>query len=100
MCGTEPRIVSAWQERFIISSPSDCNTWVTANAFTNCSWDIIEDFEAAARRLAILRRRCREAIEFLKEWHARELRPWLLIAKRFDFRTAPRWSASRWKSKT
>ena len=39
-------------------------------------------------------------IKRLLAWHARILRPWLLIAKRFDFRSAPRWSRRRWRAKT
>lgn len=46
------------------------------------------------------RKAAAKGIKALLAWHARELQPWLLIAKRFDFRQAPRWSSKRWRSKT
>lgn len=92
---------SMWQDQYRTSGTSGSTTmWFSDTSWTNCSWGIIEDFEAAARRRAMLRRRCREAIANLVTWHARELEAWLIVAKRFDFRSAPRWSAHRWKSKT
>lgn len=30
----------------------------------------------------------------------RMIRPLLLVFRRFDFRSSPRWSSKRWKSKT
>ena len=52
------------------------------------------------RRKERIKQLCLQAIEFLIEWHSKTLLPWRILGKRFDFRSSPRWSSKRWKSKT
>lgn len=79
----------------IICDSSDRYEPTYVNAFK-----VRDNVDEVDRWRAELKRLCRAAIENLMLWHARALRPWLLLAKRFDFRSSPRWSALRWKSKT
>ena len=40
------------------------------------------------------------AVKDLRLLAERKLKPLLIVFKRFDFRSAPRWRSERWKAKT
>lgn len=93
-------VTIAVQERTLLEPPR----------FDTTDWGNCNDYEPPPQKVAdcddlrwwLEERRAAAwaGIKNLLAWHARVLRPWLIIAKRFDFRSAPRWRAGRWKSKT
>lgn len=79
-----------------------CNNY-DVNRLLNCDdWRYragVADEDSPAR-IELVLAWAREAIARLVAWHSRVLEPWLIVGKRFDFRSAPRWRRGRFKAKT
>lgn len=76
--------------------------WLTnSTAFVTCNtWIFYDPWELGLQAQVEWEWRLRFAAVKLSELYDHTFRPLLLIFRRFDFRSAPRWRAQRWRAKT